>query len=45
MKKALKLQGSPKKITTDGLGSYPAAMNELGNADKQEIGRCSGFGE
>jgi putative transposase len=39
MKKALKLQGSPKKITTDGLGSYRAAMKELGNADKQEIGR------
>ena len=26
-------------ITTDGLRSYKAAMNELGNAQKQEIGR------
>ncbi|MFN5085836.1 MAG: transposase [Novosphingobium sp.] len=39
MKKALKRHGSPEKITTDGLRSYRAAMNELGNADKQEIGR------
>ena len=39
MKKALKRHGSPEKITTDGLRSYKAAMNELGNADKQEIGR------
>ena len=39
MKKALKRHGSPEAITTDGLRSYHAAMNELGNADKQEIGR------
>ena len=39
MKKTLKRHGSPEKITTDGLRSYRAAMNELGNADKQEIGR------
>ena len=39
MKKALKRHGPPEKITTDGLRSYRAAMNELGNADKQEIGR------
>ena len=26
-------------ITTDGLRSYKAAMNELGNAQKQEVGR------
>jgi putative transposase len=26
-------------ITTDGLRSYGAAMNELGNRDKQEVGR------
>jgi putative transposase len=31
--------GSPKAITTDGLRSYKAAMNELDNAEKQEIGR------
>lgn len=39
MKKALKRHGSPAEITTDGLRSYRAAMNELGNTDKQEIGR------
>ncbi len=39
MKKALKRHGSPEAITTDGLRSYGAAMNELGNAAKQEIGR------
>jgi putative transposase len=39
MKKALKRHGSPKAITTDGLRSYGAAMDELGNRSKQEIGR------
>ena len=39
VKKALKRHGSPKTITTDGLRSYKAAMNELGNAGKQEVGR------
>ena len=39
MKRTLKRHGSPEKITTDGLRSYRAAMNEIGNAEKQEIGR------
>ena len=39
MKKALKRHGSPNTITTDGLRSYRAAMNDLGNGEKQEIGR------
>ncbi len=39
MKKALKRHGSPVAITTDGLRSYGAAMTELGNREKQEIGR------
>jgi putative transposase len=39
MKKALKRHGSPEAITTDGLRSYKAAMGELGNAEKQEVGR------
>lgn len=39
MKKALKRHGAPEAITTDGLRSYRAAMNELGNAEKQEVGR------
>lgn len=38
MKKALKRHGSPEAIPTDGLRSYRAAMNALGNAEKQEIG-------
>jgi len=38
MKKALKRHGSPAEITTDGLRTYKAAMNELGNAAKQEVG-------
>ena len=39
IKKTLKRHGSPKAITTDGLRSYKAAMKEIGNAEKQEIGR------
>jgi putative transposase len=39
MKKTLKRHGSPEAITTDGLRSYRAAMNELGCAEKQAVGR------
>ena len=39
MKKALKRHGWPGRITTDGLRSYGAAMDELGNREKQEVGR------
>ena len=39
IKKALKRHGSPKAITTDGLRSYGAAMKEIGNAEKREVGR------
>ena len=39
MKKALKRHGKPEGIVTDGLRSYPAAMRELGNLDRQEMGR------
>lgn len=40
MKKALKRHGSPAEITTDGLCSYKATLNELGNVCKQEeVGR------
>ena len=38
-RKTLKRHGQPEAIVTDGLGSYPAAMRELGNAEKQELGR------
>jgi putative transposase len=39
MKKALKRHGSPEAITTDGLRSYKAAMDALGDGAKQEVGR------
>jgi putative transposase len=39
MKKALRRHGSPEAITTDGLRSYGAAMDELGCHDRQAIGR------
>ncbi|MEM6898228.1 MAG: IS6 family transposase [Pseudomonadota bacterium] len=39
MKSALKNHGPVETITTDGLPSYKAAMSELGNQDRQEIGR------
>jgi len=39
MKKALKRHGQAEKIVTDGLRSYPAAMRELGNLDRREMGR------
>ena len=39
IKKAMKRHGQAKTITTDGLRSYKAAMKEIGNADRQEVGR------
>jgi putative transposase len=39
IRKALKRHSSPRAITTDGLRSYKAAMKEIGNAGKQEVGR------
>ena len=39
MKKALKRHGKPEAIVTDGLRSYPAAMRDLGNIDRHEMGR------
>jgi putative transposase len=38
IKKAMKRHGAAEVITTDGLRSYKAAMTEIGNADKQEVG-------
>ena len=38
MKRALKRYGSPEAITPDGLRSYEAAMDELGDAKKQHVG-------
>lgn len=39
MKKIMKRHGRVKAITTGGLRSYKAAMKELGNTAKQEVGR------
>ncbi|MXO57664.1 IS6 family transposase [Pontixanthobacter gangjinensis] len=39
LKKALKRHGQAEKIVTDGLRSYPAAMRDLGNENRREMGR------
>ena len=39
LKKALKHHGNTEKTVTDGLKSYPAAMRNLGNIDRREMGR------
>ena len=39
MKKLMKRHGRAKAVTMDGLRSYSAAMKEIGNAGKQEVGR------
>ncbi|MEZ5689260.1 MAG: IS6 family transposase [Caenibius sp.] len=39
LKKALKRHGRAEAFVTDGLRSYPAAMKELGNQDRREMGR------
>jgi putative transposase len=39
LKKALKRHGRAEAIVTDGLRSCPAAMRELGNLERREMGR------
>src|ERR1700761_9518427 len=39
IKRAMKRHGRPRIIVTDGLRSYPAAMTEIGNTERQEVGR------
>ena len=39
LKRILKKYGRPRKIVTDGLCSYSAAMKEVGAADRHEVGR------
>jgi len=34
----MKKYGRPRTIVTDGLRAYSAAMKEVGNADRQEVG-------
>lgn len=38
-KKVLKRHGKAEKIVSDDLKSYPAAMRELGNLERREMGR------
>ena len=39
MKKTLKRHGTPERIITDGLRPYSAAMQDLGNLDRRDVGR------
>ncbi len=39
LKKIMKRYGKPQVIVTDRLRSYRAAMNEIGNGNKQVVGR------
>ncbi len=39
LRRIMKKYGRPRKIVTDGLHAYSAAMREVGNADRQEVGR------
>src|SRR4030095_273769 len=39
IKRAMKRHGRPQAVVTDGLRSYSAAMKEIGNAERQEVGR------
>jgi len=39
LKRIMKKYGRPRNVVTDGLCSYPAAMKEIGNADRHEVGR------
>ena len=38
LKRIMKKYGQPRSVVTDGLCSYSAAMKELGNADRHEVG-------
>jgi putative transposase len=38
LKRIMKKYGRPRTIVTDGLRAYSAAMREVGNADRQEVG-------
>ncbi len=38
LKRIMKKYGAPRQIVTDGLGSYSAAIKEIGAADRHEVG-------
>jgi putative transposase len=39
MKRLMRRYGKPQAVVTDGLRSYRAAMKEIGNTGRQEVGR------
>jgi len=39
LKKAMKRYGAPRVVVTDRLRSYGAAMKDIGNVDRQQVGR------
>ena len=39
LKRIMKKYGRPRSVVTHGLCSYPAAMREIGNDDRHEVGR------
>ena len=39
IKRAMERHGRPEAVVTDGLRSYGAALKEIGNADRHEVGR------
>ena len=39
LKRIMKKYGRPRSVVTDGLSCYPAAMKEIGNAHRHEVGR------
>ncbi|MBV8440621.1 MAG: DDE-type integrase/transposase/recombinase [Hyphomicrobiales bacterium] len=38
LKRIMKKYGCPRSVVTDGLSSYPTAMSEIRNVDRQEVG-------
>ncbi len=38
LKRIMKKYGRPRSVVTDGLSSYPAAMSDIGNVDRHEVG-------
>jgi putative transposase len=39
LKRIMKKYGAPRSVVTDGLRAYSAAMNEIGAANRHEVGR------
>ena len=39
LKRIMKKYGPPRRLVTDRLASYPAALKEIGVADRDEVGR------